>query len=81
MHGSDGVLKSGVQGPRINQMRETHLLDIAQPLKITVFYQVKNQVGWNGHKAINGIVNYFLFIQHGNVNMMTSVFSTGEFLN
>jgi len=44
-------------------MRHAHLLDVTQALKVGVLYQVKYKTGWDGYESINGIVNYFLFIQ------------------
>ena len=64
MHGSDGMLKTGVQCTGIDEMCETKLFDPPQPLKVRVLDKVEYQVRRNCDKSVNRIVYYLSFICH-----------------
>lgn len=57
------MLKAGVKGSGIYQMRHADLLDVTKALKVGVLYQVEYKTGWDGYKSINGIVYNLLLIQ------------------
>ena len=42
MHASDGVMKTSVMDPRIDQIRKPHLGNTPQTLKITVLDQIED---------------------------------------
>ena len=61
VHGTQGMLKTGVNGSGIYRVGESQLTDSAKPLKIAVFDQVENQIVRDGNKSINGVVKYLPF--------------------
>ena len=63
VHSTKGMVKTGMQCSGINEVRHAQLLNIAQALKIGMFYQVENQVGRYADEPVNRVVNYLLFIQ------------------
>jgi len=65
IHGTQSMVKTSMQSAGINQVRHAQLFDVSQPLKIGVCYQVEDQFGWDGDKAVYRIVYNFLFIQCG----------------
>jgi hypothetical protein len=64
MHGTECVMKTGMQRAGINNVCEPQLLDPAQPLEIRVINEVVKQVGGYGDKPVNRVVDDFSFIQN-----------------
>ena len=62
MHGTQGMLKTGMGGTRINKAGKTQLFDPPQSLHIGMFKQIKNKRGRNDDKPMNRIVDDFPFI-------------------
>ena len=63
VHGTQGMVKTRMQSTRVNQVCHPQLFNIAQPLKVRMFYQIKYQFGWNGNKPVYRVVYNLLFIQ------------------
>ena len=63
MHGTQGMMKTGMQSAGINQVRHAQLFDVTQPLEIRMLDKIENQVWRDTYKAVNRVVNYFLLIQ------------------
>ena len=63
MHCSEGVLKAGVDSARINKIGETQLFNEPEALKKGMGDDVKNQLALYRNKAVERIVNDFLFVQ------------------
>jgi hypothetical protein len=61
IHGSEGMVKARVVCSRINQIAQAQLRDSAQPLKIRMFYQLKNELICNGNEAVDRVVENFVF--------------------
>jgi len=58
VHGSQGMVKSRMVCPGINQVAESHLRYPAQALKVRMGNQVENQVVGNPYKSVNWIIKY-----------------------
>jgi hypothetical protein len=54
----------------INQITQPKLLNVAQALKIGVLDDIIDQLASNGYKAINRIVDDFLFVHFQNSLLM-----------
>src|SRR5690606_8466470 len=65
MHGADRVLKPGVQCSRIDIVGQSELFDPSQPLEISVFNQVEDQIGRYGDKPIYRIIEDLALIHTG----------------
>lgn len=61
------MLKSGVLCRWVNKISKAELFDVTEPLKPGVFDNAKNQLTRNFDKTVNGVVDYFLFVQEGTV--------------
>ena len=59
VHGSQGMLETGMLSARIDQMGQTQLPDIPQPLKIRMLYHIKYQIVGDCYKSIYRIIDYF----------------------
>ena len=62
VHGSYGVVEPVVNSSGIYKMGKSELGDPPQSLKIGVIDQVVNNIIPEGNKAINGVVQDFVFI-------------------
>ena len=69
VHGAERVMKTGMQRAGIYQVRHAQLLNVPQPLKIGMFNKIEYQLRRDTDKAVNRIVNYFLFVQYGYKNV------------
>ena len=65
VHRTDGMMKTRMQGTRINHVGHAELLDPSQALKPWVFYQVEQKLMADRYEAINGIVKDFSAIERG----------------
>ncbi len=63
MHSPERMMKSRVNGTRINKVGDPKLFDSSEPLNIRVLNNVVDQFVWDGNESVNGIVNDFLFVQ------------------
>jgi hypothetical protein len=57
------MMKTGVQSAGVNQVRHAQLLDVPEPLKIRVSNQIKYERRGDIYKAVDGIIDDFLFVQ------------------
>ena len=62
MHGTQCVIKSGMYGTGIDQLRQAKLFDVPQSLKVGVFDKFECQFSRNGDKPINRVIYDFLFV-------------------
>ncbi len=65
VHGPDGMMKTGMQGTRIDHFGKSQLADAPQTLKPGVLDQVKQEFVANGDEAVNRVVEYFSAIKRG----------------
>jgi hypothetical protein len=56
------MMKASVLGTGVNQLGQAKLFYVTKPLKEWVLNDFKNQFTADGDKAVNGVVDYFLFI-------------------
>ncbi len=56
MHTPQGMVKTGVMGSGIHQIRKPHLRNMPEPLEIRMLDQVKNQRVRYSNKSVNWIV-------------------------
>ncbi len=54
-----GMMKPGMMCPRIYQIRQTHLGNSSQSLKVRMCYQIKNESIGNSNKSVNWIIEDF----------------------
>jgi hypothetical protein len=59
VHGAEGVLKTIVNGARIDQVTQAQLADAAQTLEGRMVDELKNKRMANGDKTVDRIVDYF----------------------
>lgn len=79
VHGSQGMMKAGVQRAGVHQVRKSQLTYSSQPLKNRLLNQVVNQIRGNGYKPINRIIDNFSFVKQSVRNMIcifVLIFST-----
>lgn len=71
VHGTQGMMKAGMQCAGINQVRHAQLFNVTKPLKTGVFNQIVHQFRRDGDKSVNRVVNDLLFIQwaYNNANV------------
>jgi hypothetical protein len=62
VHGSYGMLESGVVGTRINKVSEPQLPDPPQPLEKGMLDEVVNQIKGDFYKSVNGIIDDFQLV-------------------
>ena len=58
MQRAKGVMKSGMVGTRIDEVRHSHLTYSSQSLKISVFDQFINKRSRDGNKTVDRVVYY-----------------------
>src|ERR1035437_655308 len=63
MHGSDCMLKPGMNGRRIDVMCQPQLEDPSQPLKPGMLNDVKNKWVGDGDQPVNRVVYNFPFVK------------------
>ena len=56
------MMKTGMDGPGIGQMRETYLADTPETLEPWVLHQIKQKIVRDVNKPVNRVVYDFLFI-------------------
>jgi hypothetical protein len=61
MHGTQGVLETGMHGPGIYQVGHSQLLDPSQPLKKRMFNQFEKLGRRNGDEPVYWIVDDLSF--------------------
>ncbi len=59
------MMKSGVVGAWVYEVRHAHLRNAPQPLKIGMFHNIEHEFGGNGNKAVDRIVYNFTLVSHG----------------
>ena len=62
MHGTNGMLKSGMKGSGIYITRHAQLSDASQALKPMMFYKVKNIFIPEGDESMNRIIQNLPFV-------------------
>lgn len=63
VHGTQGMMKTGVQGPGIDQMGQPQLLDPPQTLKITVLKDIEEQISRKSDETMHRIVQDLALIE------------------
>ena len=58
--GTQGVVKTRVQCPRVNIVRQTDLFDAPQALKIGVLNEIENDAIRHRDESINGVIEDFV---------------------
>lgn len=54
------MVKTGVMGTGIDNIRKAHLRNTPQSLEIFMLHQIKNQFAGDGNKTIDGVVYNFM---------------------
>src|SRR5690606_14098685 len=62
VHGSQNMMKTGMQCSRIHQVGHAQLFDASQALHVRMFHKIKNELVRNGNETVNGIIEYFLLV-------------------
>jgi len=63
VHGTQGMVKPGVQRTGVDKMCHSELFDVPQPLKIGMGNQVKDQLRGYINESVDRIIYDFLFVQ------------------
>ena len=72
-----GMVKTGMQCPRIHVMRKANLLDPPQTLEIRVLNQVENDAVRHRDKAVNGVIEDFVAWHGKNLGQRSESIGSG----
>jgi len=63
VHGADGMMKTGVNGSRVDQVSQPKLPYVPHSLKERMFHKIKNGITFDRNKPIYGVVDDFILVQ------------------
>ena len=63
IHGAQRVVKTGMDGTRVDKLCKTQLPDMAHALEKRMLHQIKDGIAFDWDKPVNGIINDLILVQ------------------
>ena len=63
MHGTKGMLKTGMKGAWVYVIGKPKLLNVTKALKVRMRDNIEDEFPGNGDKSVNRVVDDLLFVQ------------------